>query len=91
MIQNTQILQSVTQSYIILLSIFAIILVIGSVKSIVHPDATVYAPGKYIALYNPESNELLDVKASVFPGENFKPLQANVFSDFNISSNTNCQ
>ncbi|HEY5714502.1 MAG TPA: hypothetical protein VIT68_04075 [Candidatus Gracilibacteria bacterium] len=52
-------MKSLTKAYLLLLSIFCVVLIVGSVKATIYPDETVYAPGKLVVLYDPETQQAL--------------------------------
>lgn len=87
-------MKNIDKAYLVLLTIFGIILFLGSIKSTFFPDESVYAPGKIVTLYDSESKSVLEsyplktiLKFDIDP----RKLEANMFRDAFINRKNYCQ
>lgn len=91
MIQNTKILHHITASYVLLLSMFGVALIAGTIKTTLDPDEKVYAPGKYVTLYNPIDKTFVDARTSTFKkNPTSKNLQTNTFTRLEDTPSSQC-
>lgn len=81
-------IKNVTTAYGILILIFGVVLIIGSIKTIIYPDEAVYAPGKMVTLYHPDTKQFYDLKpatknvlAQTTHAIDFKQFQASLFDN----------
>lgn len=80
-------IKNITAAYVLLIGIFGVILMVGSVKSTFFPDEKVYTPGKIVTVYSAESRSF----TQFYPNQN-TPFSTQNFqaNSFGQTSLTNC-
>ena len=84
-------IEKLSKAYLSLILIFGIALSVGTVKSTVYPDETVYTPGKLVALYDAENKSFVRRNRNTYISMYSKNLMTSTVSPESFGLNNNCK